>query len=237
MAMSEAPADTRMMAIVHGALQRDLARMRAALTAAPPPPPRQRAALGAHGAWLMDVLHAHHHAEDEGLWPLVRRRNPGAGALLDQMDADHRRIVPAMASFRAAALAYAGAAAGAAPDGEPAALLAALDALTEVLIPHLEREVREMMPVVSASITHAEWQQWDQSWNVKPKSLLQLGTEGHWLLDGIGEDGYQVVVQQVPAVPRFILLHGFRRRYRRQAAARWQPAAATVPARAGADAS
>ena len=35
--------------------------------------------------------------------------------------------------------------------------------------------------------------------------------------------GYWVVVHTVPAVPRFILLHGFARAYRRRARARWQP--------------
>jgi hypothetical protein len=60
-------------------------------------------------------------------------------------------------------------------------------------------------------------------YNIKPKSLAQLGMEGHWLLDGIDPEGYQIVVHTVPAVPRFILLHGFARAYRRRAQARWQP--------------
>jgi hypothetical protein len=90
------------------------------------------------------------------------------------------------------------------------------------LFPHLDREVEEAMPVVSASITHAEWQAVEQEYYVKPKSLAQLGMEGHWLLDGIDAEDYQVVVHTVPAVPRFILLHGFARAYRRRAQARWQ---------------
>jgi hypothetical protein len=59
-------------------------------------------------------------------------------------------------------------------------------------------------------------------YNIKPKSLAQLGMEGHWLLDGINAKGYQVVVGTVPAVPRFILLRGFARAYRRRAQVRWQ---------------
>jgi len=54
-----------------------------------------------------------------------------------------------------------------------------------VLFPHLDPEVAEAMPVVSASITQAEWQAAEQEYNIKPKSLAQLGMEGHWLLDGI----------------------------------------------------
>jgi hypothetical protein len=79
------------------------------------------------------------------------------------------------------------------------------------------------MPVVSASITQAEWNAWDQAYNIKPKSFSQLGMEGHWVIEGIDPEGYQVVVNLVPPVPRFLLLHGFARAYRRRARARWQP--------------
>ena len=103
-----------------------------------------------------------------------------------------------------------------------AELVTALDALAAVLSPHLDREVEEAMPVVSASITQAEWHAVEQEHNIKPKSLAQLGMEGHWLLDGIDAEGYRIVVGTVPTVPRFILLHGFARAYRRRAQVRWQ---------------
>jgi hypothetical protein len=93
-----------------------------------------------------------------------------------------------------------------------------------VLFPHLDREVDEAMPVVSASMTNADWRAIEQQYNIKPKSMAQLGLEGHWLLDGIDREGYRVVTGTVGPVPRFILLHGFARTYRRQAEARWQPA-------------
>ncbi|TFV33499.1 hypothetical protein E4K10_35440 [Streptomyces sp. T1317-0309] len=67
-------ADTRMMGIVHGALCRDLDRARTVLTAEPYPEHPRARALGEHVVWLMEVLHAHHTGEDEGLWPLVRER-------------------------------------------------------------------------------------------------------------------------------------------------------------------
>jgi hypothetical protein len=84
-------------------------------------------------------------------------------------------------------------------------------------------EFLHAMPVVEGSITRARWHAVEQKYNIKPKSLAQLGMEGHWLLDGIDPEGYQVVVHTVPAVPRFILLHGFARAYRRRALERWQP--------------
>jgi len=112
--------------------------------------------------------------------------------------------------------------AGSHGDDARADLVAALYDLAAVLFPHLDREVEEAMPVVSSTITNGEWRAIEQKYNIKPKSLAQLGFEGHWLLDGIDPAGYDVVIHAVPAVPRFILLHGFARAYRRRAAAVWQ---------------
>jgi hypothetical protein len=167
----------------------------------------------------MQFLHAHHTGEDEGLWPLLRSRNPAAGELIDSLEADHRRIDPAARALSSAGRRYA----ETAGDDARRELVAALDALAAVLFPHLDREVDEAMPVVSESLTRADWQAVEQQYNIKPKSLAQLGMEGHWLLDGIDAEGYDVVVHTVPAVPRFILLHGFAWPYRRRARARWEP--------------
>lgn len=218
MTTPEAPADTRMMGIVHEALKRDLRRARDVL-ADSSPQGRQRIALGRHVTWMIDFLHAHHTSEDVGLWPLVRRRNPGAAELLDSMEADHRRIQPAAESAATAARDYT----STITDPPRSALVDALDGLISVLVPHLDREVSEAMPVVAASITNREWDAIEQEYNIKPKSVRQLAMEGHWLLEAIDAEGYDVVVHKVPAVMRFILIHGFARAYRRQARARWTP--------------
>jgi hypothetical protein len=137
------------------------------------------------------------------------------------MEADHARIAPAADEAAAAAREYAATTA----DPPRVVLAAALDGLVEVLVPHLDREVAEAMPVVAASITNREWDAIEQEHNISPKSTRQLAMEGHWLLEGIDAEGYDVVVHKVPAVQRFVLIHGFGRTYRRQAAARWTPVA------------
>lgn len=215
----DGPADTRMMGIVHHALKRDLRRTRQVLLAPPAPRGRQRTALGEHVTWMLDFLHAHHSGEDAGLWPLVRRRNPAAADLLDSMEADHARIAPAAELATVAAGDYT------TMSGDPArsALVDALDVLLEVLVPHLDREVAEAMPVVAASITNREWDAIEQEYNIKPKTTRQLAMEGHWLLEGIDPEGYDIVVHKVPAPLRFLLLHGYGRVYRRAADARWTP--------------
>ncbi|MBV9950430.1 MAG: hemerythrin domain-containing protein [Acidimicrobiia bacterium] len=210
-----APADTRIMGIVHDALRRDLGRATSALASAPPT--ERATAIADHVVWMMDFLEIHHHGEDAGLWPLVRERDRRAAAQLDRLEADHREIAPRLEGCREAAVACR-------TDGSDAArrsLLGAIDDLCSVLLPHLDREESEMMPIVSVALTAAEWQAIDKEHFIDPKSLGDLGIEGHWLLDGLDAERAAVVVHQVPPIPRFVLLNGFRRRYRRRAEARW----------------
>jgi len=77
------------------------------------------------------------------------------------------------------------------------------------------------MPVVSAVITNAEWQAIDHEHNLKPKSMFELGHEGHWLIDDADDDDRATVLGLVPAIPRFVLLHGFAHRYRIRKEACW----------------
>lgn len=220
---ADGPADTRMMAIVHRALLRDVDRAREVLASDPPPTGTQRRALGEHVGWMMAFLHAHHTSEDEGLWPLLLRRNPAAAALVDSLERDHARISPAAAAVSTTAGIYA----TTTDDAARAALSDALEALEEVLAPHLEREVAEAMPVVERTLTQREWDDVERRFNLSSKSMTQLALEGHWLLDGLDPEGRDVVVHLVSLVPRLVLVHGFARMYRRQATARWSP---VVPA-------
>jgi hypothetical protein len=211
------PADTTMMGVVHDALRRDLIRVHAALSTAPPPDSDRARAIAAHVEWMMTFLHHHHQGEDTGLWPLVRSRAPAAAIRLDEMQAQHAEILPAIDALTAAAQSY-GQDTGVTARN---ALLGALSDLSVVLLPHLRQEEEEAMPLVSAAITNADWHQWDQKTNVKTKSLSQLGEEGHWLMDGLDRRRYDQLVHLVPAPVRAILLRGFARRYRTSARNRW----------------
>lgn len=214
---ADGPADTRMMGIVHAALKRDLSRARDVLADEPPPRGRQRTALGEHVSWMLEFLHAHHTGEDQGLWPVVRERSPGAAELMDSMEADHARIAPAADAAAKASAEFT----ATTTDAPRVALVDALDDLLVVLVPHLDREVAEAMPVVAASISDREWKDIEQRHFVKTKSTKELAMEGHWLLEDIDPEGYEVVVHTVPPVLRFVLVHGFGPAYRRRARARW----------------
>ena len=209
------PADTSAMRIVHTALRRDYARARTALTRPPYPDDAQRAALCGHLNWMTGFLHRHHESEDNSLYPMVAAANPAAATLIDAMAADHGAVQAALDAVESAVARYAQSA------DRRAGLIAALDALEEVLLPHLRREEDEMMPVVSRSITHAQWEAFNAENYVNAKSKKELGQEGHWLIDGLDPERYDIVVHTVPALPRFILVHAMARPYRQQCALRW----------------
>jgi hypothetical protein len=164
---------------------------------------------------MMEFLHAHHATEDDGLYPMVREREPQAADLLDRMHAEHAAIGPAIVAVEEAADGYRR------DDARQQQLLAAVERLEDVLLPHLRGEEDDVMPVVAATVTDDELRRWDEDANIKPKSLRQLGREGHWIIDSASPEDRELVLHLVPPVPRFVLLHGFGHSYRRRRAACW----------------
>ena len=217
------PANTQMMGIVHSALRRDLTRAADALSRRPAPDDPQRVAIAQHVQALMVFLHLHHSGEDEWLWPTMRRLNPTASEVLDQMDADHLAITPHMDKVTAAAAVYGKSATG------REALAEALNDLRGTLDPHLRREENEMMPIVASTLTARQWDGWEREYYVKSKSKKELGLEGHWLFDGGDRAVYDHVVGTVNPVLRFILLRVFGPSYRKACLTRWGSEVAVGP--------
>ena len=93
---------------------------------------------------------------------------------MDQMETDHAQISPEMRRLSTATNRYAENAAAPARERVEAALAS----LRVVRDPHLLREENEMMPVVSATLTHGQWeafnQEHDSSRSRRP-SLAQRG--------------------------------------------------------------
>jgi hypothetical protein len=209
-----------MMRIVHDALRRDLARAKVALSEPTGASRDRRRAVGAHLGWMMRFLHAHHASEDDGLYPLVRERardDAEALGVLDRMTREHQAIAAPISAVEATAAPLA------ADGSDPATrrAIAALDALAAVLLPHLRAEEDDAMPLTSRLITAAEWDAIDKKHNLDPKSMSDLGFEGHWLIDSASDADRATVTGLVPPIPRFVLLHGFGRRYQRHAQACW----------------
>jgi hypothetical protein len=213
----DGPCDTRMMGVVHSALRRDLVRVRMVLHDPDWLTEPRRTGLADHVVWLMHTLHLHHSGEDVGLYPMVLRNDPSLTGLVQDMDGDHQRIEPAIATLEEAARRFRDGA-----SGSGGRLLGALADLDDVLLPHLEREEVVMMPLVSGCVTQREWDAWNQDVNVKPKPMLYLAEEGHWVLDNLDATGRGLALALVTPVPRFVLVRLLGGRYRRKRALLWE---------------
>lgn len=206
----------RDMRIVHSALRRDLERARVVLSEPSLITDRRRRALSEHLAWMMHTLHGHHSGEDKHIWPEIRIREPAAGALLDDMDADHRRIHGPIDDLEAVAASYG---TGTASESE---VLASLSALEASLLPHLVREEREMMPMVDRTLSEREWETLSDRAFMKSKGVRELAMEGHWVIDNASPDDRQYMLAKLPAVPRFVLLRLMGGPYHRRVSGLWK---------------
>jgi hemerythrin-like domain-containing protein len=175
-----APADTRDIAIVHDALRRDLARARATIGGSRVVPDSRRQALADHLRWMMDFLRHHHGGEDHGLWPRVRAKNAGASELIDAMEAAHRSVDPRVTQLDEVAAPYG-------DGGSASEAIAAIDSLESALLPHLREEEDETMPLVSGSLTQADWDAYNAEENIGTRSPFQLGATA--LDDGRAHSG------------------------------------------------
>lgn len=108
---------------------------------------------------MMDFLHHYHHGEDTGLWPLLRERNPPAGPLLDRMEAGHARIALAVELLCQAAGRYA-------TNGKElhrGQLGRRAVRPRRAALATLRGQEDDAMPLVSATLTDAEWRAWTSS--------------------------------------------------------------------------
>lgn len=225
MPSSDTTAAVAAVAAVHAALRRDLVRARLVVEAGDQGVPvLRRVGVAEHLLWLTRRLHRHHEAEDR-LYRLVVRRQPDAAPLASSMDAEHGAITPGTGRVDETARALRDGGAGAS-----ARVLTALTALEAVLLPHLEREEAEMLPVAAECLSPHEWRTWDAATNLRPQGAVHRGLEVHWLLDGAPRGEHERRLSRRSAVPR-PLLRALRLAYARKTRVLWAgTAAAAVPA-------
>jgi iron-sulfur cluster repair protein YtfE (RIC family) len=152
----DAPADkpeTEQMVVIHQALRREFALLPALVAAVPDNDAVRARTTGDHLTLVLGMLHDHHEAEDELLWPLLRQRVPLRKKLIDVMEQQHQAVADAIHAIQAALPAWS--AHGSAADRDRiAAVLRRLDAaLTE----HLGLEEQEILPLIHEHVTVPEW--------------------------------------------------------------------------------
>jgi len=133
------------MRALHAALRRDLSRLREAagqLQGSSGVPPTVLAGWDTFQAQLA----SHHAAEDDDLWPVLRRElsDPSELASVDAMVTEHHLLPPALAGVDSALRG----------GGE---LVAPVERLGNVLLGHLAHEERDVLPLIEKHLTQAQW--------------------------------------------------------------------------------
>lgn len=85
-------------------------------------------------------VHSHHRLEDAAIFPNLRRVNPELDPVVDRLEADHRRVSGLLAAVEASAAELE----VDDSDGGRARVVEALEALSGVLLEHLEFEERSL---------------------------------------------------------------------------------------------
>jgi hemerythrin-like domain-containing protein len=159
-----------------------------------------------------DLLHHHHEAEDINLWPRLRERATDHHALLDDMEAQHRGIDPALARAEELGAAWAATADTAARD----AFADAIEEFSAALLAHLDQEEAEILPLAQKYVTEEEWGLLAKhALASTPKMDLVTGLGG--ILEDASQDERDMMLGVIPAVPTFLYRAFGKRAYIKEA--------------------
>ncbi len=163
--------DFTMMYVAHDAFARDLSRLTRAATDGRAHTPAARA------TWetFTHHLHTHHTAEDEVLWPALRRaaKEPTELAVLDAMEAEHASLDPGLDRIEAALA-----------NKNTAVLLEELTALSTGLLTHMRHEEAEALPLLERRLGAAGWEAFTEEVRRANGGIRGASEYIPWILDG-----------------------------------------------------
>lgn len=214
-AAPEGPVDMTAMYVMHHGFRRDLDVFVPAVRQTP---------IGDRGAWRAlaerwesfgALLSHHHHGEDTGVWPVLRRRvGPTERSVLEVMETEHDAIDPLLEACRQG---FSRLAESADADAR-AALAVRLVAAREQLRLHLTHEEVGAVPLIQQYFSPEEWRHIEEEHFRRGLGLSQLAALVPWAVQGLPREVRGRVM--LSAGVRFRLVyrttrHGFARRERR----------------------
>src|SRR3954454_10601634 len=174
--------------IAHAGMRQEFGLLAAA--AHEPMDPERHQLWESQVALVLDVLHHHHTAEDDTLWPMLRARAPEAVPTLDRLEADHARIDPMLT----------GAADTTRPLAERADLL---DGLHVLLNTHLDLEENIAVPLIREHVTIEEWEALGER-AVRDMGRRRIPTIYGWYASAGSAEQVAAALASVPAVARVL---------------------------------
>jgi hypothetical protein len=144
--------DVSDMFAVHGVFRDTLGAAPTLVQSAAPDDAERVALVANYYENILSFLHAHHDGEEALVFPLLRERCPGEGALIDRLESEHEEALKLVANAENALAAW--------PGGDAAAraeVADSLEALRVQLEAHLSEEETMGLPLCSQTMTMEEW--------------------------------------------------------------------------------
>lgn len=207
---AEGPVDLTNMYLAHHGFRRDLAAFAGAVPVTPVEDRDSWRALAERWAMFAEVLHHHHKAEDDWLWPVLVERSDAAGReTLEAMEAEHAEIDPTLEACTAG---FQRLADHADPDTR-AALSVRLSAARESLGRHLAHEERDALRLVQTVMGVERWAHFEKQIEetIRFSQVVRLVP---WAIDGLSADARRQVFATTGTAHR-ILWQLTRRRFER----------------------
>jgi hypothetical protein len=179
--LEKQPADIGFMYAMHAAFRRDLERLRRATDFGSP---RVRA------GWdlLRRQLENHHKAEDDDLWPALRRKTQDPA--IEAMVREHAAIPSALAAVEVSL-----------EENKPPQ--AAIAELCQRVLDHLEHEEDDVLPLVAKYLNAAEWRVFLMTERRKQRPPQRVEFLA-WVLDEAEPENAAAVLRELPPPGRVV---------------------------------
>ena len=128
---------------------------------------------------LMDFLEVHHDGEEKIVFPLLSERASDNLALIEDAERQHAQVVGLMEDVKESMARWLSTG-----DGEAANAVHALQALDEVLLPHLDQEEETILPLASRHLSAEEWGM------LPGHSMGNFGGDKVWLIIGLIRENF-----------------------------------------------
>ena len=166
--------ETHDMVVVHRAFRREFALLPRMVRAVSPGDLTQRGVICTHAREMTAMLHHHHTAEDELVWPRLRERAELDAWLVERAQTQHEVIGQLLAALDHVLHRLT----ETADPTSGSELASVLDQVSIALNEHLDEEETAILPVVAETLTAAEWEELSQRGMAamsKPRLLVLLG--------------------------------------------------------------
>ena len=181
------PSDPFQMAMIHRTFRNEFGHISGLVRAVASGDTKRSGAVGSYCDNIISVLHHHHAAEDEVLWPKLQTRAAPCGDAIDRAEDEHRRIQDLIDKIQAVRPAWQGSA-------DPALaeqLAGAVEELSSGIDEHFDHEEQSVVPLIVQHITAEEWQKFIDrgAAYVNPRNLwFALAYAGFLMRDGTPDE-------------------------------------------------